>query len=191
MATKDDTSIPSMSSTPISIAELLNNSSISSTKLAGSKNYHPWSAAIKTFLISKEKLRYIEEGKPSIAIPTWEKEDARWGHGCGTVWSLMLVAMLCCYLLPMQYGLLSKETYGNDGNIQRIYKLCEDIFLTKQALGLCMSITALWNLSGNSSTCSSHIQRILPLGNVNEKTWKSSPFFLLSTLNMNQQRTRS
>lgn len=102
MATKDDTSIPSMSSTPISIAELLNNSSITSTKLAGSKNYHPWSAAIKTFLISKEKLRYIEEGKPSIAIPTWEKEDAQvrsW------LWNSMEPRVSCnVMLLPTAYA---------------------------------------------------------------------------------------
>lgn len=143
MATKDDTSIPSMSSTPISIAELLNNSSITSTKLAGSKNYHPWSAAIKTFLISKEKLRYIEEGKPSIAIPTWEKEDAQvrsW------LWNSMEPRVSCnVMLLPTAYAVWTfiKRDLWQCGNIQRIYKLCEDIFLTKQALGLCMSITAL------------------------------------------------
>lgn len=90
-----------MNSTPISIAELLNNSSITSTKLAGSKNYLPWSATIKTFL-SNEKLRYIEEGKPSIATPTWEKDDAQvrsW------LWNSMEPRVSCdVMLLPTAYA---------------------------------------------------------------------------------------
>lgn len=36
-------------------------------------------------------------------------------------------------LLPIAYSMWisTKETYGEEGNIQRIYKLCEDVFLTK------------------------------------------------------------
>lgn len=37
-------------------------------------------------------------------------------------------------LLPTAYAVWTfvKETYGQEGNIQRIYELCKDLFLTKQ-----------------------------------------------------------
>lgn len=61
---------------PFSIAELLNSSFITSSNLSGSKNYLPWSAAIKTFLVSKEKLKDIEKDKSEISSSIWAEEDA-------------------------------------------------------------------------------------------------------------------
>lgn len=77
MATKNKPNITSPDTFTISVAELLNNSSITFTKLSGSKNYLPWSAAIQTFLTSKEKFKYIEEEKPKAASTVWVKDDAQ------------------------------------------------------------------------------------------------------------------
>lgn len=77
MAAKDKPAVTSPEFTTISIAGHLNSSSITSSKLSGTKNYLSWSAAIKTFLTSKEKLRYIEEDKPETESSTWAKEDAQ------------------------------------------------------------------------------------------------------------------
>lgn len=132
MATKDKPPTHTSDDSAISIAELINSSYITSSKLSGSKNYLPWSAAIKTFLISKEKLKYIEEDKPEIAGSVGAKEDAQvksW------LWNSMEPHITCdVMLLPIAYTvwLSVKETYGLEGNIQRTYELCDNIFHPKQ-----------------------------------------------------------
>lgn len=110
------------------------SSSITSTKLSESKNYLSWSACIRTFLTSKEKLRYIEEEKPEVASPKWVKEDAQvrsWLRN-----SVESHVSSDVMLLPTAYAVWEsiKETYGLEGNIQRVYELCEDNFLTKQRI---------------------------------------------------------
>lgn len=65
MTTKDKPATTSSDVYTIFFAELLNSTHITSSKLlSGSKNYLPWAAAIKTFLIYKERIKYIEEEKP-------------------------------------------------------------------------------------------------------------------------------
>lgn len=70
MAANDKPTPTQSNLAPIAIAEQLNSSFITSSNLSGSKNYLPWSAAIKTFLMSKEK------DKPEISSFIWAKEDA-------------------------------------------------------------------------------------------------------------------
>lgn len=116
----------------MSIAELLNSLSITLSKLSGSKSYPSCSAAIQTFLTSKEKLRYIGEDKPEAAGSTWTKEEAQVRS---RLWNSMEPHSSCdVMLLPTSYAVRNfvKETYGLEGNVQRIYELCEDIYLTKQ-----------------------------------------------------------
>lgn len=132
MAAQPKPSSSSSEPTTISITELLNSSSITSSKLSGSKNYLPWSVAIKTFLISKEKLKYIEEETPEGSTSNWAKEDVQvrsW------LWNSMEAHVSCdVMLIATAYAVWTsvKETYGSEGNIQHIYEVCEDIFLTKQ-----------------------------------------------------------
>lgn len=112
------------------VADLLSSSSITTTKLHG-KNYLQWAAAIKT-LQSSEKMKYIEEEVPEAASSEWVKEDAQ-------VRSWLLDSMepnVACdaMLLPSAHAIWNfvRETFTSDGNIQRIYELYEEIFLTKQ-----------------------------------------------------------
>lgn len=71
----------------------LTSSSINSIKLNDTKFLH-WSTAIKTFLISKDKLSYMEKD------PKWVKEDAQ-VHDSGIPWSHRSVLMWFFFLLPM------------------------------------------------------------------------------------------
>lgn len=102
MVADDKVGRPSSSdSTTISIADLINSSSITSSKLSGSKNYLPWCAAIKKFLTSKERLKYIEEDKPEATTSVWEKEDDQ-VRSC--VWNSMELYVSCdVMLLPIAY----------------------------------------------------------------------------------------
>lgn len=109
-------------SSTISLADLINSSSITSSKLYRKKD-PSWSAAIKAFLTSKEKLHYIEVDKPVDASTTWAKEDAQvrsW------LWNSMKPHVACdVMLLPTAYAVWTslQETYALEGNIQRIYEL--------------------------------------------------------------------
>lgn len=120
------------SSGSISLADLFNSSSITTNKLKGKINYLSWSSAIQTFLLSKDKLKYIDEDRPLAAGPAWAREDAQvrsW------LWNSMEPQVSNdVMLLPTAFSVWTslKDTYGLDGNIQRIYELCEDIFLSKQ-----------------------------------------------------------
>lgn len=77
MTTKDKPATTSSDVSTIFIAKLLNSTSITPSKLSGSKNYLPWAVAIKTFLIYKERIKYIEEEKPEGVGTIWAKEDAQ------------------------------------------------------------------------------------------------------------------
>lgn len=69
--------ISSPDSNTLSIADLLVGTSSTTTKLWGKNYYLQQSAAVKTFLSSNEKLKYIEE-EPADAISSkWIKEDAQ------------------------------------------------------------------------------------------------------------------
>lgn len=130
MAKKEKSVIPPSQTTTISINEVLNNSSIISSKLSGSKNYLSWSAAIRTFHNSKEKLWYIEE-KLEVVSSLWAKEDVQeraW------LWNNMEPHVSNDVMLfPTAYAVCKSiwETYGLEGNIQKVHELCEDIYLTK------------------------------------------------------------
>lgn len=60
----------------LSVADLLTSSSITTTKLY-EKNYLQWSAAVKTFLTTNKKMKFIEEPMPEAATLDWTKEDAQ------------------------------------------------------------------------------------------------------------------
>lgn len=92
MAIKDKSIATVSGVSTITIAELLSSSSIISSKLSGSRNYLSWAVVIKTFLISKKRLGYIDEDKPEGPSAVWAKKDAQ-GPSYGIVWSLMLFAM--------------------------------------------------------------------------------------------------
>lgn len=59
------------------MADLIGGSSITTTKLNGSPNVIWWSASITNFLISKDKLHYIEEKPPKQPDAKWVKDDAQ------------------------------------------------------------------------------------------------------------------
>lgn len=121
----------SAASTSDTNIDLLNATSITTTKLYG-KNYLQWSSAVKTFLISKEKLKYIEQDMPEETSSDWVKEDAqvRSWH-----WNLMGPHISCdVVLLPIAYAVWTSasESFASEANIQGIYGLCKEVFLTKQ-----------------------------------------------------------
>lgn len=112
--------ISSPNSKILSIADLLVGTSIKTTKLWG-KNYLQQSAAVKTFLSSNEKLKYIEE-EPADAISSkWIKEDAEvrlwpWNFVEPHINSNVMLLMF-----DNQF-----ESYATEKNIQRIYGLRDD-----------------------------------------------------------------
>lgn len=60
----------------LAIIDLINGSSITKTKLDG-KSFLQWSAQIKTFIISKDKLKYIEEEQSDVSSSEWIRNDAQ------------------------------------------------------------------------------------------------------------------
>lgn len=68
--------VVSSDSNTLSIADLFGGTSITTTRLDG-KNFLQWSAAVKTYLISKEKLKYIEEEPADATNSEWIKEDTQ------------------------------------------------------------------------------------------------------------------
>lgn len=68
---------------------------------------------------------------PTAARSEWTKEEqVRSWH-----WNRMEPHVRCdAMLLPTAYAvwISVKETFALEGNIQRIYELCEEIFFTKQ-----------------------------------------------------------
>lgn len=85
----------------------------------------------RTFLISKEKLKYIQEDAPAATSSECVKEDDQvrlW------LWNLMEPHISCnAMLLPIAYAVWTSisESWASTTNIQRIYGLYE-VFLTKQ-----------------------------------------------------------
>lgn len=82
-------------------------------------------------LISKEKLKYIEE-EPGDAISSEWKEDA---HFRSWLWNSMESHISCTVMfwtLHMLFGNQIYETFASDTNVQRIYDVCEEAFLSKQ-----------------------------------------------------------
>lgn len=62
--------------TPI-LVDLISGSFVTTTNLCGSSNFLQWSAAITTFLISKDRLHYIEDVPPKEVDSKWIREDAQ------------------------------------------------------------------------------------------------------------------
>lgn len=60
----------------LSIIDLINGSSIARTKLNG-KNFLQWLSRIKTFIISKDKLKYIEEEQSDVSSSESIRNDAQ------------------------------------------------------------------------------------------------------------------
>lgn len=79
--------------------DFLTSSSIITTKLNG-PNFLQWSTANKTYVLSRDKLHYIEED-------TEEERDARWlkeemlksALGCGIVWSRWPLILLVRFFI--------------------------------------------------------------------------------------------
>lgn len=128
MATKDKPNVTSPNTSTISIAELLNSSS---QNCLVERFIFPGLLPFKHFLLLRRKsdrLRKTNRGGWCYL----GKENA-W------VWSWLrnIVEPHVSYevMLPASdYAVWTslKETYGQEGNIQRIYELREGIFLTKQ-----------------------------------------------------------
>lgn len=109
------------------LADLL-NASITSTKLAGSSSYIQWCTAIKTFLISKDKLHYIEEEFVGELDAKWIKVDVQ---VCSWLWNSMEPYVSAdVILLNTAYLVLSSvsDSFASNNNVNRIFELCEEIF---------------------------------------------------------------
>lgn len=58
-----------------------------------------------------------------------------YSHGHGTAWNSMEPHVSCdVMILSIAFAVWTsvKKTYGLEGNIQQIYELFEDLFITKQ-----------------------------------------------------------
>lgn len=158
------------------VVDLINNSFITSSKLFG-KNYIPWSAAIQTFLTSKEKLKYIEAHKHDDASPTWAKEDAQlrswlWNRA----WSVMWFVMSCHYLLPMLSELLSKKPMSIKVIFSASMSFARIFFSPNKVPSLFKNIIVLWKASGRNSTCTNHFLPTLSPGRSKRKRLRWYPF---------------
>lgn len=151
MAAKDKPIPTPSDSTTISIAELLNNPSITSSKLSSSKNYLPWSTAIKTFLTYMEKLKcMLMKTNQRLPVQLGKRKVLRWGLGCGTARNLMWVVTWYCCPLHMQFGLQLRWHMVLSVTFKESRSNVKTYSSQSKVLDLCMSTIVFWRKSGRN-----------------------------------------
>lgn len=150
---------------------LLTGSSIISTKLNG-PNFLHWFAAIKTFLVSRDKVLYIEQIPPSVTDAKWLREwrcprsflALNFRGALDQCWCDSSPNCLCSLHICFWYLGWSTESMNYVKTSSRWSK----------EIALSSSTTTLLRANGKNWASSSHILKPCQCGRCSRNNWKLS-----------------